>query len=102
MVRMPKARSLAPALGPIPLMRRTASGHTRVGSSAIVSTVKPSGLSISLAILASSLLGVTPIEQLRPVVRRTLLRISCASARTPPVASWPTASCAPGRSLRSM
>jgi hypothetical protein len=33
--------------------------------------------------LDSSLFGVTPIEQVRPVARRTLLRISWASARTP-------------------
>jgi hypothetical protein len=66
MVRMPSACSLAPALGPMPLMRRTGSGQMRVGMSASVSTVRPSGLSSSLAILDSSLLGVTPIEQVRP------------------------------------
>jgi hypothetical protein len=91
MVRMPSASSLAPALGPMPLMRRTGSGQMRAGMSASVSMVRPSGLSSSLAILASSLLGVTPIEQVRPGgaahVVADLLRQRAHAA----VASWPTA-----------
>ena len=69
MVWMPSASSRAPAFGPMPLMRRTGSGQMRVGMSSSVSTVRPLGLSSSEAILDSSLLGVTPTEQVRPVAR---------------------------------
>ena len=86
----------------MPLTLRAASGQMRVGMSASVSTVRPSGLSSSEAILLSNLLGVTPTEQVSPVRRSTLLRISWASARTPPKGSWPTASWAPGTSVSSM
>ena len=48
-------------------MRRTGSGQMRAGTSAAVRIVRPSGLSSSEAIFDSSLFGVTPIEQLRPV-----------------------------------
>jgi hypothetical protein len=75
----------------MPLMRRTGSGQMRAAMSASVSMVRPSGLSSSLAILASSLLGVTPIEQLRPVacahVVADLLRHGAHAAE----GSWPTA-----------
>ena len=77
-------------------MRRTGSGQMRVGSSSSVRIVSPSGLSSSEAIFDSSLFGVTPIEQLSPVARLTLLRISCATARTPPSGSCASASCTPG------
>ncbi len=52
----------------MPLILRQASGHTRVGMSSVCTTAMPLGLLNSLAILASSLLGATPREQVRPVV----------------------------------
>ena len=67
MVWMPWAASLASALGPMPLILRTGSGHTRGCTSASCTMEMPMGLLNSLAILASSLLGATPTEQVRPV-----------------------------------
>jgi hypothetical protein len=55
----------------------------------------PLGLLNSLAILASSLLGATPIEQVRPVASAMLFWISRASTRPP--SRWP-----PGTSVKSM
>ena len=55
----------------------------------------PLGLSNSLAILASSLLGATPIEQVRPVASKIDFWISRASTRPP--SRWP-----PGTSVKSM
>ena len=101
-VWMPSASSRAPAFGPMPLIRRTGSGQMRVGRSARVSTVRPSGLSSSEAIFDSSLLGVTPIEQVSPVTLRTLFLMSSASARTPPSGSWAMLSRAPATLPRSM
>jgi hypothetical protein len=55
----------------------------------------PLGLLNSLAILASSLLGATPTEQVSPVASKMLFWISRASTRPP--SRWP-----PGTSVKSM
>ena len=55
----------------------------------------PFGLLNSLAILASSLLGATPMEQVRPVAWKMLFWISRASTRPP--SRWP-----PGTWVKSM
>src|SRR6218665_2296943 len=57
--------------------------------------VMPLGLLNSLAILASSRLGATPMEQVRPVASAMLFWISRASTRPP--SRWP-----PGTSVKSM
>jgi len=101
MLRMPMASSRAAALGPMPLMRRAGSGQMRAGISACVSTVRPSGFSSSEHNFESSLLGVTPIEQVRPVASWTRDLIACAMTRTPACGLPGTASCAPGTSVRS-
>ena len=56
------------------------------------------------AALSASADGVSPYAGLwvGPVALKTEFLISRASARTPPSGSWPTASRAPGTSLRSM
>ena len=66
-------------------------GQMRVGRSARVSTVKPSGFCSSEAILDSSLLGVMPMEQPRPV-----------AARTASLSRWASSTVSPGTSVRSM
>ena len=71
MLWMPKPARRSAALGPMPLIFLAASGQMRVGSSSGASSVRPSGLSRSEQILASSLLGATPIEQLSPVASNT-------------------------------
>jgi hypothetical protein len=61
-------------LGPMPLILRQGSGQICVCRSASCTMLMPLGLLNSLAILASSLLGATPTEQVRPVASRMLLQ----------------------------
>jgi hypothetical protein len=58
-------------LRPMPLILRGGSGQIRVARSSGRRIVRPSGLSSSEAILASSLLGATAIEHDNPVAART-------------------------------
>ncbi len=81
MVATPRASSLAAVFGPTPLILRAGSGQIRVGISASLRTVNPSGLSSSEAIFDRSLLGVTPIEQESPVAARTAFLIALATRR---------------------
>ena len=66
----------------MPLILRAGNGQTRSASSVIGRRVKPSGLSSSEAILASSLFGAIPIEHDSPVAPRTAFlsasRLACA------------------------
>ena len=77
------------------LTLRAASGQMRVSMSSGASSVRPSGLSSSEPILASSLFGATATEQVSPVAWRTASFNCCAAAR-------PASSCVPGSSVRSM
>ena len=95
MVRMPWRCSFSSALGPMPLTLRQGSGQMRDWRSPSNTTEMPLGLSNSLAILASSLLGATPIEQVSPVASKIDFWISRASTRPP--SRWP-----PGTSVKSM
>ncbi|MNW03696.1 hypothetical protein D3C71_1996680 [compost metagenome] len=95
MVSMPSARSLASDFGPMPLILRQASGQISACRSSAWTMEMPCGLLNSLAILASSLLGATPIEQLSPVASAIAPCISLASERPP--WRWP-----PGTSVKSI
>ena len=77
MVAMPRRASFAADFGPTPFSRRTDSGDRRVATSCSVTTVRPSGLSSSEAIFATSLLGARPTEQRSPVASST----ACFSSR---------------------
>lgn len=77
---MPISVSFTTDLGPMPLILPTASGQMRVGTSSMVNTQAPLGLFSSEAILESSLLGVMPTEQVRPVAWFTACRICSASS----------------------
>ena len=96
MVWMPWAASLASALGPMPLILRHASGQISGCRSASCTTEMPLGLLNSLAILASSLLGATPMEQVRPGGIRKCFSGSAAPARARPRAG------PPGPAVKSM
>jgi len=88
---MPRAVSFSVALGPIPLILRAGRGQMRWGMSSWSSRVRPSGLSRSEQILASSLFGVMPMEQVRPVAANTASLMRRARD-----------SLSPGTSVRSM
>ena len=93
-VSMPSSASRAAAFGPMPFTLRAASGQMRAGTSSWPSSVRPSGLSSSEASFESSLFGVMPIEQVRPVRSCTAALMALPIAR-------PASSCTPGSSLRS-
>ena len=95
MVRMPSACRRASSLGPMPLILRHGSGQMSGCKSASRTMLMPLGLLNSLAILASSLLGATPMEQVRPVASKMLFCSSRASTRPP--SRWP-----PGTWVKSM
>jgi len=78
---MPCEASFSAAFGPMPLMRRAGSGQTRAARSSRVSTVMPSGLSMSEHSLASSLFGAMPTEQVRPVAASTAAFMRAATVR---------------------
>ncbi|OQB99129.1 MAG: hypothetical protein BWX79_03222 [Alphaproteobacteria bacterium ADurb.Bin100] len=65
------------------MILRQASGQIRVCRSSGCTIEMPLGLLNSLAILASNLLGATPMEQVRPVASKMLFWISLASTRPP-------------------
>ena len=63
---MPARASADSAADPIPLMARTGKGERNPSSVPGKTTVRPRGLSRSLAILATVLLLPSPIEQVMP------------------------------------
>ena len=79
----------------MPLILRHGSGQMSGCKSASRTMLMPLGLLNSLAILASSLLGATPMEQVRPVASKMLFCSSRASTRPP--SRWP-----PGTWVKSM
>ena len=79
----------------MPLILRTGSGQMLVCTSVWYTIEMPLGLLNSLAILAISLLGATPIEQVRPVCWWIAFWIRRASTRPP-------SRCPPGTSVKSM
>ena len=79
----------------MPLILRHGKGQMRVARSCGWTMEMPWGFSNSLAILASSLLGATPTEQVKPVSARMAAWMRAASTRPP--SSWP-----PGTSVKSM
>jgi hypothetical protein len=68
---IPSVPSFSVARGPMPLILRTGKGQMRASMSPVASRVKPSGFSRSEQIFDNSLLGLMPMEQLRPVASRT-------------------------------
>ncbi|MCY1560157.1 hypothetical protein D9M68_972620 [compost metagenome] len=77
------------------MILRTGSGQILVCTSSGHTMEMPLGFSNSLAILAISLFGATPMEQVRPVAAWMDFWIRRASTRPP--SRWP-----PGTSVKSM
>ncbi len=83
MVRMPSEASFSLAFGPMPLILLAGSGQIRAAMSATVMMVRPFGFSNSEHSFESNLLGLMPIEQVRPVALCTADLIRSAMSRTP-------------------
>ena len=72
------------------------SGQIRVATSSAITTVRPSGLSRSEAILAMSLLDATPTDAPRPVrsrIKRLMSRAISSGERNAPGPSRPHSGC---------
>ena len=81
-VKMPCSSSRSAVFGPTPKSRPTGSGSSVARTASGLITVSPSGLSISEASFASSLLCETPTEAVSPV--RSRMRFLISSAMSSP------------------
>ena len=79
---------LGAGLAPRPGMRRTGSGSSTARTRSALTTVRPSGLARSEAILATSLLGATPTEAVRPVSSRMRALMWRAICTASPSSCW--------------
>ncbi len=77
-VLIPSPCNISSFLRPIPCSLRTSSGSRNLATLSGSTTVRPSGLSRSEAILAADLVGAMPIEHVSPSCALICALISCA------------------------